>query len=272
MSVTASPGPADGQHREPRPHGAGHGPAGHRAVAGDRAGRPDHPAARPALDPRPGRRTARGAADRRRRHPGRRGAGRAAGHAVRPRCGRGGDRHRDLGVRRQRPAVPRHRSGPDVVARQGFPARARPVRADPELRAARLHGQPGDERRRHDLAVRAVRWPAAAAVGRTAAGGHGADGHLLAAAHRAGLALLRPDAARRPLLPARACPSRTARCASGSPTCSARSPRPWSAPRPSGRTPSSGAPRSGWTARSRPIAGPRSGPRPESPSPSARGS
>jgi hypothetical protein len=46
---------------------------------------------------------------------------------------------------------------PGDVADQGLPARARPAGTDPEHRAPGCPGEPGDLRRRHRLAVPAVR-------------------------------------------------------------------------------------------------------------------
>ena len=90
----------------------------------------------------------------------------------------------------QRPALPDDRERAGHPAGPRVPARARPVGAHPERRAARLAGLPGDQRRRHHLHVHAVGRPADDRQLRPAAGGDRADGVLLVAAHAAGLAVL----------------------------------------------------------------------------------
>ena len=136
----AAPGPGAvaGVPRRPARHAA----AGLRRHGGARAG------------------AHRGPADDRQRPDGARRAGPHPG--ARGRAARRG-RHRPDGVRglpAQRPPVPHHRDRPGHPAGARLPPRARPVGADPERRAARVAGVPGDQRRRHDLHVHAVGRPA----------------------------------------------------------------------------------------------------------------
>ena len=163
-------------------------------------------------------------------------------------------RRRGLLRLRQRPALPVERERSALAAHAGVPARARPVGPHPEHRAPRLPGLPGDVRRRHDLAVRAVGRDHAARLGAADRRRDRPHGRLLLAAHPASSG---PASSR--------CSSRCARCRSGSTAgtrscasasarCSARSPRPSSAPRPSARTGSASGRSAGSTRPSGPPA------------------